>query len=151
MIDLLDLDPFVDQLKLQCPLFGQRFFATIPGANLEIDQHETPTGFIYIPDDNSEPVRHSRSTYIAQKMNITIAVETVLRRTASRSDLYNSDAVAKIRLYRMEVLTALLGWRPTTARIMVLQHSSGTLQNGEEKVIKFIDTFTTRQIQLGEH
>ena len=150
MIELLNVTPFVDKLKLDTTSFGQRIFATVPDDDLDISQQVSPCAFVYVSDDSSEQNQMSSRRYISQRLTSHLVVEIVMRRTKSLDDLYDSAAQETLRQYRLEVFNALLGWNPDTPKMTVLQHVAGRLKK-QEKTLQYADTFITRSINTGEH
>ncbi len=139
MIILPDLTLWANQIKTQAPLFENRVFKTIPGDELQIDRQQSPTAFIYFSSDSSS--ENTLLTEISQQMNVSVTVEIILRRTATLSDQFNEADGDNIRLYRQELINALLGFFPDDSA-SPMEHSNGTLIK-EKKLIKWVEVFNT--------
>jgi hypothetical protein len=141
MIELLDLTIWTVRLNSQCELFGERFFKTIPDDELTIELHDSPVGFVYLSEDNSDENPMKNDSTLMQKMNNQVAVEIIIRRSTDHAQRFNESAVDAIRSYRTEVFNALVGWRPAGS-IKKVQHISGKLKSKEPKQIKWVDLFS---------
>jgi len=139
MISLIDLTPWADRLKAQCPSFTNRVFKTIPDDDLSIDAHESPVAFIYLSSDRSG--QNGVVGSIRQAVDTLITVEIVVRRTATATDKFNEAASDTLRSARIEVLNALVGWKPADCKYPVL-HSHGELKQKQPKVLKFAESFS---------
>jgi hypothetical protein len=139
MITLMNLAHWVDRLKAECPILGQRVFQAIPDDELSIDQHESPVAFVYLASDKSEESQLINRT--RQRLFSGVTVELAVRRTATQTDKFNEAAAITIRQARTEIFTALIGWQPPDAANPV-EHVAGELKK-EKKALKWPDTFTT--------
>ncbi len=140
MIELIDLNLWVDRLNLLCPSFESRFFQTLPADDLLIDRHQSPVGFIYVVDDQSDD--NQLLTEVRQIMTSSVTIETLVRRTATRDDLFNSIDSDTLRQSRSEIFNALIGWLPNEATCAVI-HKNSQLIKKEKNVLRWADTFYT--------
>ena len=143
MIQLIDPIDWVHKLVIDCPIFDGRVFKTIPDADLQIDQFESPAAFVYIDSDKSGGNEVVGS--IRQTLESHVTVEIHVRRTATLTDKFNESASEKLRQARIDVLNALVGWKPANT-IQPNLHASGELNKKDKKVLKFTETFTTRTV-----
>lgn len=139
MITLLNLAHWVDRLKAECPILGQRVFQVIPDDELSIDQHESPVAFVYLSSDKSGESQLINRT--RQRMFSGVTIEVAVRRSATKTDKFNEAASITVRLARAEILTALVGWQPPDSASPI-EHGAGELKR-EKKALKWADTFTT--------
>lgn len=148
MINLLDLTPFKDALKNDCPSFGQRVFKTVPDDDLIIDAHESPVAFVYLSEDDSSDNQAGGHTSAIQRTSSMVTVEIAIRRTATKTDKFDDLSVDLIRQYRTEVFESLIGKRLCSC-IKPIRHVNGKLKKKEARLIKWADVFTTDNIITG--
>ncbi|MGJ0489605.1 phage tail terminator protein [Methylobacter sp.] len=150
MINLLDLSLIVTELKTpnNCPSFGGRFFKTVPDDDLTIDEHESPVGFIYLADDDSDDNQAAGNRSVIQRTESHFMIELAIRRTLTKTDKFDDASVDLIRQYRTEIFTALIGKR-LGACIKPIRHVNGKLKKKEARLIKWADIFTTDNIITG--
>lgn len=139
MVALIDLLPWVDRLKSECPAFADRVFLTVPSEALDIYRHQSPAAFVYLAEDASDEPRPGRKI-VRQKNRNTVTVETVVRRTATQADPFSEADWAVIMQARGELFNALLGWAAPGC-LELIAHRSGKVRK-ESKLLKWADNFT---------
>lgn len=143
MMSVTEVGTWVNRLKALCPSFAERVFLTIPDPHLAIDQHLSPVAFVYVEQEQSE--NNKIITGFRQVLTATIAVEIVIRRTATSADPYSENDTLILNECRNEVFAALIGWLPSDDANPVA-HELGQLSQKNEQVIKFIDKFTASRV-----
>jgi hypothetical protein len=148
MINLLDLSLIVAELKNNCPAFAGRVFKTVPDDELMIDAHESPVAFVFLDEDDSNDNQAGGNNCVIQRTASHIAIELVIRRTATKIDKFDDASVDLIRQYRTEVFSALIGKR-LGACIKPIRHVNGKLKKKDARLLKWADIFTTDNIITG--
>ena len=138
MIQILNLQPIVDLIKAECPIFENRVFLTEPLAELKIDTHESPVCFVYESDMNSES--NSILGGMRQVQHIHVTTEIVVRRTASDTDKFSEADTLTKDACRLQLLTALPG-KQLAGHSYPLQHASSDRKTKDDKTLRWIETF----------
>jgi len=139
VIVLPDLSHWVTEIKDNAPLFETRAFKTVPDDDLQIDKQQSPCAFVYLSADKSG--ENGLLTEVRQPLSGMITIEIIMRRTATRSDQFNETDSDNLRLYRTEVISALLG-KLLNGQSTAIEHVGGQLIKKDKKYIKWADTFT---------
>lgn len=138
MIELINLDHWVGEIKDFCPIFNT-VLETIIMSYDNLDFYETPMALIYMVGDNSKPNPLMNS--ISQYNKNEVCVEIAIRSTVNQNDRLNNYDSKLIKECRLQVLNALIGWTPLDCDAPV-EHSTGELLIKDNFII-WKDTFTT--------
>lgn len=140
MITLLDLSTIVDRLKAECPLLQNRAFETVASNDAALELYGSPAAFVYLANDASEP--NVILSGLVQAHSNGIAIKLSQRKTQTLTDHTNASDAQQLRLLRQQVLTALLGFKPTGAE-KPLEHVSGELTETDRYLV-WTDTVSTQ-------
>ncbi len=139
VINLIDLESWIEQLKTECPIFEGRVFETIENDNAALEFYASPLALVYVSGDNAES--SASNLGINQLHHYQITVKTVVRKTVDKNDRLNACDSRLMRACRLEILNALLGWMPDDCSQPV-EHLNGKLSmNGD--LLLWTDNFIT--------
>lgn len=138
-IQLINLSLWTAQITAQCDLYRSAIW-TIEDDDRDISSVETPAAFVYEKNNASEP--NELITATSQQMTVTVAVETVLRTQADKSNKHQQVIAQLQRDCRTELLNALVGWISADC-ITQIEHVNGEQTKRDDKKMIWTDVFKT--------